>query len=104
MAASENHSPQAAIQAPPSPLAEFWHYFRENKGAVVGLVVVVFLILLALLADVVAPHSPFEQFRNALLQPPAWEEGGSIATYVLGHRCDRPGHPVADHLRLAAVA
>jgi dipeptide transport system permease protein len=58
-------------------LQEFWHYFAENRGAVAGLCVVVFIILMALLADVIAPHSPIEQFRDHLLQPPAWQEGGN---------------------------
>ncbi len=64
-------------------LKEFWSYFQENKGAVAGLGLVVFVILLALFADIVAPHSPSEQFRDNLLQPPAWQEGGSWS-FVLG--------------------
>ena len=71
------------IQAPPSPLREFWHYFRENRGAVAGLVVVVGLCVVAALADVIAPHSPFEQYRDALLQPPVWQEGGTWS-HILG--------------------
>ncbi|MEM7222864.1 MAG: ABC transporter permease subunit [Pseudomonadota bacterium] len=71
------------IQAPPSPLREFWHYFSENRGAVVGLGVVMLLILVALLADLIAPYSPYEQYRDALLQPPAWEEGGAW-NHILG--------------------
>ncbi len=70
-------------QAPPSPLREFWYYFRENRGAVVGLCVVIGLIVVAALADVIAPHPPFEQYRDALLQPPFWQEGGSL-THILG--------------------
>jgi dipeptide transport system permease protein len=70
-------------QAPPSPLREFWHYFRENSGAVAGLVVVLGLIFLAVFADLIAPHSPFEQYRDALLQPPSWQEGGSLG-FLLG--------------------
>ena len=62
-----------------SVLAEFWHYFSENKGAVVGLVVFVALVLIALAAPLIAPHEPYQQFRDALLLPPAWEEGGSWA-------------------------
>lgn len=62
---------------------EFWHYFSENKGAVGGLCVIVFVILLALFADIVAPHAPSEQYRDHLLQPPAWQEGGSWQ-FVLG--------------------
>ncbi len=71
------------IQAPPSPLREFWHYFQENRGAVVGLGVVIGLIVVAALADLLAPHSPFEQYRDALLQPPVWQEGGTWS-YILG--------------------
>ena len=71
------------IQAPPSPLRELWHYFGENRGAVVGLYVVIGLIVVAALADVIAPHSPFEQYRDALLQPPVWQEGGTIS-HIMG--------------------
>ena len=45
-------------QTPPSPLAELWRDFRRNRGAMIGLVVIVFLVLSALLADVIAPYSP----------------------------------------------
>lgn len=77
--------PSATARPAPerSPLAEvlveFWHYFAENKGAVAGLIVVVALILVAVFADVLAPYAPHEQFRDHLLQPPAWQEGGSWA-------------------------
>jgi len=69
--------------APPSPLAEFWRNFSSNKGAVAGLVFMVFVTLCALLADVLAPHDPIEQFRDALLVPPAWADGGSTR-FLLG--------------------
>ncbi len=65
--------------APPHPLREFWHYFSQNHGAVAGLVVVLLLVATAFLADVVAPYRPDVQFRDALLAPPAWEQGGSWA-------------------------
>lgn len=67
----------AVRSAPPHPLREFWHYFSENKGAVAGLMVLVTLVIVALAAPLVAPHPPDEQFRDALLQPPVWQEGGS---------------------------
>lgn len=69
-------SPAEPVATPPSPLAEFWHYFAQNKGAVAGLVVVVGLIVVAALADVLAPHQPYTQYRDALLLPPVWETGG----------------------------
>lgn len=68
---------------PPSGLADFWHHFAANKGAVAGLVVFVLVILSALLAGVLAPHDPIEQYRDALLTPPMWAEGGS-ARFILG--------------------
>jgi dipeptide transport system permease protein len=64
-------------------LAEFWHYFSENRGAVMGLVVFLALVAIAILAPLVAPHQPFTQYRDALLLPPAWQEGGSW-TFPLG--------------------
>jgi len=67
----------------PGRLREFWYYFRENRGAVIGLWVTVLLLLVAVFADVLAPHSATEQYRDHLLQPPAWQEGGSTR-FLLG--------------------
>jgi len=64
-------------------LREFWFYFSENRGAVAGFAVVLAVALTALFADFIAPHSPVEQFRDHLLQPPAWQDGGSW-TFPLG--------------------
>ena len=60
-------------------LREFWYYFSENRGAVAGLFVVIGLVLVALTADLIAPHEPHEQYRDHLLKPPAWQEGGDWA-------------------------
>ncbi len=64
-------------------LAEFWHYFRQNRGAVIGLCVFATLVLVAILAPLLAPHGPNHQFRDALLTPPFWQEGGT-ANFILG--------------------
>ncbi|WP_371348984.1 ABC transporter permease subunit [Ancylobacter sp. IITR112] len=63
------------VRAAPSPLREFWSAFSENRGAVLGLAVVVFITLLALFAPWVAPHDPTEQFRHSVLLPPVWAGG-----------------------------
>lgn len=68
---------------PLTPLQAFWHDFCRNKGAVVGLAYIVMMILIALGAGVLAPHSPSEQFREALLAPPVWQDGGSWS-FLLG--------------------
>ncbi|MDE3080277.1 MAG: ABC transporter permease subunit [Paracoccaceae bacterium] len=66
-----------------SALAEFWYYFSENKGAVAGLCVFAALILIAILAPLIAPHNPDNQNTNMLLNPPAWQAGGTWR-YILG--------------------
>lgn len=68
---------------PVHPARELWNYFRQSRGALIGLSIVTVLVLLALFADVVAPHSPIEQYREATLRPPVWQEGGS-AEFLLG--------------------
>lgn len=68
---------------PPSPLREFWSYFRENRGAVVGMYIFVLFFIVALIAPLLAPYTPHEQFREHLLQPPFWQEGGST-DFLLG--------------------
>jgi dipeptide transport system permease protein len=67
------------MAAPPPALLVFWRAFAENRGAVLGLGIMVLLILLAALAPVLAPHSPIEQFREHFLAPPVWLAGGSDA-------------------------
>ena len=59
-------------------LKEFWSYFSENRGAVIGLIFFIAIIIIALLADYIAPHLPNQQYREAFLQPPFWQEGGSL--------------------------
>ena len=78
---SQNDSGRGSRKGTPlvEVLQEFWFYFSENRGAVAGLFVVISLVLVALLADVIAPYDPHEQYRDHLLQPPAWQEGGSWA-------------------------
>jgi dipeptide transport system permease protein len=68
---------EAVIQAPPSPLSAFWHDYRGNRGAMGGLILILLLVTSAIFAPWIAPHDPAEQFRDALLMPPVWMEGGS---------------------------
>ncbi|MBK1663603.1 dipeptide ABC transporter permease DppC [Rhodospirillum rubrum] len=68
---------------PPHPLAEFWHYFSENKGAVAGLIFIVVIIIVALFAPQVAPHHPYEMNVPMAKLPPVWLEGGQWS-YLLG--------------------
>ncbi|MBC9245999.1 ABC transporter permease subunit [Paracoccus sp. 11-3] len=64
-------------------LKDFWFYFSRNKGAVIGLFVFILLVLTAVFAPVLAPYNPATQFRDALLVPPVWQDGGS-SRFLLG--------------------
>ncbi|WP_118134713.1 ABC transporter permease subunit [Oceanicella sp. SM1341] len=75
--------PQNAGAGRAAAFAEFWFYFRENRGALIGLVVFAVLVVLAVAAPIIAPHDPTQQYRDALLTPPFWEEGGSTS-FLLG--------------------
>jgi len=79
MAADVTLAAPISSAAQPSSFAEFWASFRENKGAVAGLVVLSLIVFVAIFADFLAPHSPLEQFRDAVKLPPAWYEGGNWA-------------------------
>ena len=88
-----------SLNKPPSAIAEFWHYFSENRGALIGLWVFAALILLAVFAPLIAPHDPTSQARDALLVPPYWQDGGS-ATYLLG--TDAIGRDILSRLLFGA--
>ncbi|MBP2298878.1 ABC transporter permease subunit [Azospirillum picis] len=75
--------PAIPVSRPPHPLAEFWYHFRQNKGALGGLVVILAIAVIALFAGLIAPHDPDIQYRSAILTPPVWQEGGSW-TFILG--------------------
>jgi len=80
-------------------IAEFWHYFSENRGAVIGLVVFALLVIAAILAPLIAPHEPNAQNRDAILLPPFWEEVGR-AGFFLG--TDAVGRDILSRLLYGA--
>ncbi len=79
----------------PSPLKEFWQAFAHNKGALGGLLFMLLIVFCALFAPWLAPFAPSEQFRDALLTPPAWLEGGQ-ARFLLG--TDEVGRDILSRL------
>ena len=65
------------MAAPPGQLRSFWHSFRENRGAVIGLAVVGFVVFIAIFANFLAPYDPLEQYRGFTRLPPIWVKGGN---------------------------
>ena len=76
-----DRKPKRSLRA--QQFAEFWYYFSVNKGAVLGLIVFTLIVVSAILAPLIAPHSPALQDRTALLIPPFWQEGGRV-DFLLG--------------------
>jgi dipeptide transport system permease protein len=68
----------AEILAQPSPWSAFAVAFAENRGAIIGLGVLLAVVAAAIFAPVIAPHSPLEQFREFVRAKPVWA-GGSWA-------------------------
>lgn len=80
-------------------LSEFWFYFSENRGAVIGLCVFMALVVIAIFAPLLAPHSPTVQNRDAFLVPPVWQEGG-MSSFLLG--TDAVGRDILSRLIFGA--
>jgi peptide/nickel transport system permease protein len=55
----------------------FWRRLSRRKSSLVGLVVVVFMVLVAISAPLIAPYDPAAQSWTAVRQAPSWQ-------YLLG--------------------
>ncbi|MDR5835164.1 MULTISPECIES: ABC transporter permease subunit [unclassified Caballeronia] len=103
MADIQNNLPPQAITPPPSgrmvAAREFWANFSRNRGAVVAGLIVLLLILVALFAPLIAPHSPIEQYRDYVKIPPAWLDGGN-RMFLLG--TDEAGRDILSRLMYGA--
>ena len=55
-----------------SQLPEIWRRYKKNKAAMVGLVILIFIILIAVFADVIVPYEKcIEQVGSERLQGPS---------------------------------
>lgn len=99
MATTHAVSSSAAGSAPPGPWREFWTAFSANRGAVIGLAIIVLLLFVALFAPWIAPHAPNETNSAVFLLPPAWQQGGSLS-YLLG--TDAIGRDILSRLMYGA--
>ncbi|PYE85469.1 ABC transporter permease subunit [Pseudoroseicyclus aestuarii] len=67
----------------PGRLREFWRYFRENRGAVIGLYIFALFLFVAIFAPLISPYDPSQQFRAYALTPPIWS-GEGVWQFPLG--------------------
>lgn len=56
-----------------NPYKEFWRRLKKNRNAVFGLIIILFFLLIAFIAPIVAPYSYTEQFLDKRLTPPRRE-------------------------------
>lgn len=61
----------AAVEKPESQIKEMWESLRENKAAIVGLVIILFLILVALIGPLVMPYDPDQSNMGQSFQWPS---------------------------------
>jgi dipeptide transport system permease protein len=85
MADTTLSTPAAPVAPPLTPAREVWLSLKANKGAFAGLIIIVLLVLVAILADVIAPYGDREVFKECQAQicPPIWHDGAD-PRFVIG--------------------
>ncbi len=76
----------AAPAAAPKPLTQwqlFCRTFFANKGAVLGLLILLAMVALAVFAPLIAPHDPYQLFNGQEQLPPSFLAGGK-AEFLFG--------------------
>ena len=61
--------------------SQAWRRFKRNKGALIGLSIISFFVLLALFSNLLAPHSPSELHQGMLRLPPSFTTGGNSSFF-----------------------
>lgn len=64
-------------------MKEFWRRFARNRGAVIGLVILVAVVLVALFGQLLYPESPWRMVQRPFL-PPFAVDGYPLGTDALG--------------------
>lgn len=64
-------------------MSAFWSRFRQNRGAVIGLVIIAIVILCAIAAPFLFPRSPWSMVQRPFL-PPFEMDGLPLGTDALG--------------------
>jgi len=66
MSVAEAEAREIQLEAPSGLWREAWHRLRQNRGAVVGFVLVSIFVTVALFAPLIAPYGPREQNLSLL--------------------------------------
>jgi oligopeptide transport system permease protein len=69
---------QLAVKRPArSLMGDAWRRLLRNKAAVMGMVIILFFLLVAIFAPVIAPHNPLQLHSGKGFLPPAWVKHSS---------------------------
>ena len=52
--------------------SELYFELKKNRGAMIGIIIIILSLIIALLAPLIAPHNPTEVFADALRLPPSF--------------------------------
>ncbi|MGP1956480.1 MAG: putrescine export ABC transporter permease SapC [Arsenophonus sp. NC-PE1-MAG3] len=69
-------------QKMPSTIQIIWRFFSNDIPAMTGFYGVIFLLILTLLGDYLAPYTINQQFLGYQLLPPSWSHYGNIAFFL----------------------
>ncbi len=97
---------ESAVKGAPKPMTpfqEFWHYFKRNKGAVVGLVYIVLMLVIALGAGGAGAACAGGSVPRRAAQAAGVARGRQLAI-PSRHRRRGPRRAVAPDVRCAPVA
>lgn len=76
-------TPASRRQARAASFYQGWLTLKSNKPTMIGLAILVFLVLVALFAPIIAPADPFVQDLGNRLKP-LWTDGHPLGTDSLG--------------------
>ena len=80
-------------------MSDFWRQFRKSRVGVAGGVMLCLVVLAAVIAPALTPHSPVAGELSLRLHPPAWMAGGDW-THPLG--CDQQGRDILSRMLYGA--
>jgi len=61
--------------------SELYFELKKNRGAMIGIIIILISLIIALFAPFIAPHNPTEVFPDALRLPPSFISGGKAGFY-----------------------
>jgi peptide/nickel transport system permease protein len=68
---AEDVGASITLAKPEKPLADFWHRFSTNRGALISVFALLLVFMVAIAAPVVAPYAPDKQLTGGRLEAPS---------------------------------